>query len=56
MDKAKKTKTVTIRIDDPLYEKINLHAGHEHREMSEFIRHCVLVYIEKVEEVRRITY
>jgi len=51
----KKTKIVTIRLDDKLYRNIELQANTEHREISEFIRHTVQVYLEKIEEVRKIT-
>lgn len=55
MDK-KKTNVITIRLDDTLKEKIDKQAKCEHRELSEFVRHCVQVYIEKIEEVKRITF
>ena len=52
----KKTNVITIRLDDTLKEKIDNQAKFEHREISEFVRHCVQVYIEKIEEVKRITF
>lgn len=52
---AKKNNVITIRIDDDLKRKIENQAKIEHREISEFVRHTIQVYIEKIEEVRRIT-
>jgi len=51
----KKTNTITIRLDDDLKQKIDYQANTEHRETSEFVRHCIQVYIEKIEEVRKLT-
>jgi len=55
MEQKKKTNIVAVRVDEDLYNKIKQQAELEHREMSEFVRHTVQVYLEKVEEVRRIT-
>jgi len=51
----KKINKITIRLDDNMKQKIEQQARIEHRENSEFVRHCVQVYLEKIEEVRRIT-
>lgn len=55
MNKKKKSNSITIRIDDELYEKIKIQAETEHREISEFVRHTIQIYIEKIEDVKRIT-
>jgi len=52
----KKVNTIAIRLDDTLKAKIENQAKTEHREISEFVRHCIQVYIEKIEEVKRITF
>ena len=56
MEKKKKTNQLTIRFDEELYKKLEIQSQTEHREKSEFVRHCIQVYLEKIEEVRRITY
>jgi len=53
--KGKKTNIITIRMDDDLKNRIQKQAKIEHREVAEFIRHTTEVYLEKIEEVRRIT-
>jgi len=55
MEDKKKRKTITVRFDDELYRRIENQANIEHREKSEFVRHTIQVYLEKIEEVRRIT-
>lgn len=50
-----KSNIVTIRVDDELLAKIDKQAEFEHRDRSEFVRHTVITYIEKIEEVNRMT-
>jgi len=53
--KKNKANVITIRVDDELLEKILKQAEIEHRQKSEFVRHTVTTYIEKIEEVKRMT-
>lgn len=53
--KEKKNNLLTMRMDDELKERIEKQAEEEHRTSSDFVRHCVLNYLEKVEEVKRMT-
>lgn len=53
--KSKKTLSITIRVDDELKQRITLQAASEHREMSDFVRHAVITYLDKIEEVKRMT-
>ena len=49
----KKTEVVTIRLDDETAKKITYYGEKEHRSKSEFVRHALLVYIEKLEEFEK---
>ena len=51
----KKVKSITIRVDEETREKIILQANAEHREVSDFIRHTIITYIEKIEDVKKMT-
>jgi len=50
MKKTTKTKQVAVRFDNPSYDKINEYARVEHRGLGEFVRHAVLVYLERYEK------
>ena len=52
MEKGKKTKQIAIRFDSDSYEQIEFYSKMEHREVSAFIRHIVLEYLEKSEEAK----
>ena len=49
-----KTKAITIRIEPELYKKIEIRAKEENRQMSSFVRHTIITYIEKIEEAERL--
>ena len=49
----KKVKSITIRVDEETREKIVLQANAEHREVSDFIRHAIITYLEKIEDVKK---
>lgn len=51
----KKTKSITIRVNEETYQKIVLQANAEHREVSEFIRHSIITYLEKIDDVKKMT-
>ena len=51
----KKTKSITIRVNEETYQKIVLQANSEHREVSEFIRHAIITYLEKIDDVKKMT-
>lgn len=51
----KKVKSITIRVDEETREKIVLQANTEHREVSDFIRHAIITYLEKIEDVKKMT-
>ena len=51
----KKVKSITIRVDEETREKIVLLASAEHREVSDFIRHAIITYLEKIDEVKKMT-
>lgn len=51
----KKVKSITIRVDEETREKIVLQANAEHREISDFIRHAIITYLEKIEDVKKMT-
>ena len=51
----KKVKSITIRVDEETREKIVLQANAEHREVSDFIRHAIITYLEKIEDVKKMT-
>lgn len=51
----KKTKSITIRVNEDTYQKIVLQANSEHREVSEFIRHTIITYLEKIDDVKKMT-
>ena len=51
----KKVKSITIRVDEETREKIILQANAEHREVSDFIRHTIITYLEKIEDVKKMT-
>lgn len=51
----KKSEIITIRVDEDTKMKIVNQANAEHREMSDFVRHAVISYIEKIEEVKKMT-
>ena len=50
MKKITKTKQVAVRFDNSSYDKINEYARMEHRGLGEFVRHAVLVYLERYEK------
>jgi len=56
MEKAKKTRQIVIRFDDPSYNKIKIYADKEHRGMGEFVRHAALFYIEHFEKAKIATH
>jgi predicted transcriptional regulator len=43
------SRTVTLRIEDNLYEKLKEHAQGENRNLSNFIETAVINYIEQIE-------
>jgi predicted transcriptional regulator len=43
------SRTVTLRIEDNLYEKLKEHAKGENRNLSNFIETAVINYIEQIE-------
>jgi predicted DNA-binding protein len=43
------SKTVTLRIEDDLYEKLKEHSKSENRNLSNFIETAVINYIEQIE-------
>ena len=45
------SKTVTLRIDDKLYNKLKEHAKTENRTLSNFIETATLRYVEQIEFV-----
>jgi len=45
------SKTVTMRIENTLYEKLKEHAKSENRTLSNFIETAALKYIEQIELV-----
>ena len=47
MKKDIKTRQIVVRFDGPSYDRINEYANFEHRGLGEFVRHAVLVYIDK---------
>lgn len=51
----KKVKSITIRVDEETREKIVLQANAEHREISDFIRHAIITYLEKIDDVKKMT-
>lgn len=51
----KKVKSITIRVDEETREKIVLQANAEHREVSDFIRHAIITYLEKIDDVKKMT-
>lgn len=53
--KENKKNVITIRVDDELLDRILKQSESEHREKSEFVRHTVTTYLEKIEEVKRMT-
>ena len=53
--KSKKNTSITIRVDDDLKQKIVIQSAIGHREMSDFVRHAVITYLDKIEEVKRMT-
>jgi predicted transcriptional regulator len=53
-------KTVTVRIEDDIYETFARHAEEERRSLSKFIEHAVIQYTKRTaftddEEIREIT-
>jgi len=55
MNYSKKIHSITFKVDDELINKIMAQANAEHRELSDFIRHCIYVYFDNIEDVKRIT-
>jgi len=53
--KSKKDSSITIRVDDKLKQRIALQSAIEHRETSDFVRHAIITYLDKVEEVKKMT-
>ena len=43
------SKTVTLRIEDSIYERLKEHAKCENRNLSNFIETAVIKYIEQIE-------
>ena len=43
------SRTVTLRVENNLYEKLKEHAKSENRNLSNFIETAVLNYIEQIE-------
>ena len=43
------SRTVTLRVENNLYEKLKEHAKNENRNLSNFIETAVLSYIEQIE-------
>ncbi len=43
------TKTVSLRIDEELYDSLKVHADAENRSISNFIETATMRYIEEVE-------
>jgi len=43
------SRTVTLRVENNLYEKLKEHAKSENRNLSNFIETAVLSYIEQIE-------
>jgi len=43
------SRTVTLRMEDNLYEKLKDHAKSENRNLSNFIETAVINYIEQIE-------
>lgn len=50
MNQGIKAKQIVVRFDHSSYDKIQDYATMEHRGLGEFVRHAVLVYIERLEE------
>jgi len=50
MKKETKTKQIVVRFDNESYDKISKYAKIEHRDLGQFVRHSVLVYIESFEK------
>ena len=50
MKKGTKAKQVVVRFDLRSYDKICEYADMEHRGLGEFVRHAVLVYLERCEK------
>lgn len=53
MKKGAKSKQIAVRFDLQAYERINEIAALEHRGLGEFVRHAVLVYVERIEDQGR---
>jgi len=47
MKKSTKAKQIVVKFDELSYTKIGEYAEIEHRGLGEFVRHAVLVYIDK---------
>ena len=43
---------ITVKIDEYLYEQLQLHSMNEKRSMSSTIREALMRYLENAEEVR----
>jgi len=43
------SRTITLRIEDNLYEKLKEHAKSENRNLSNFIETAVINYIEQID-------
>ncbi len=43
---------LTVKIDEFLYEQLQLHSINEKRSMSSIIREALMEYLENAEEVR----
>ena len=52
---TKTTESITIRLDEEIRKKIAIQAEAEHRELSDFVRHAVITYLDKIEEVKKMT-
>ena len=56
MKKATKVKQIVVRFDRASYDIISEHANLEHRGLGEFIRHTALVYIEKYNHEKEVSF
>jgi len=43
---------ITVKIDEYLYDRLQLHSMNEKRSMSSIIREALMRYLENTEEVR----
>jgi len=48
--KETKVRQIVVRFDNGSFDKIGKYANIEHRGIGEFVRHAVLIYIERLEK------